>query len=92
MTHEPAPAGTLNSEGRSVELGFEIVETAKVLVDGILKRPIVQNTASALSLACRGPKVLPEKGMINVACQTEVNVRKGSGPSHIVPWNTYHHH
>ena len=66
---EPAPAAALDGGDLCVELGLELVEAAKVAVDGILECTVGELTAAVLG---RG-EVLPEERVVDVAAAIKVD-------------------
>ena len=68
QTHEPAPAGTLNTRSGSVKLLLEGFEGAEVLDNGLAEGSIVQGTTGSTVGASFG-QVLPEQGVVNVTWQ-----------------------
>lgn len=66
-TYEPSPAGTLDAEGRSVELLLEVIEAAEGLLDGLLQGAVLELASGALALLGGRSEVGPEQGVVDVA-------------------------
>lgn len=64
---EPAPTGALDGGDSSVEARLQVVERAKVTLDGLLEGAIVELSAALLG---RG-KVLPEERVVDVTTTVE---------------------
>lgn len=64
---EPAPAGALDGGNGSVEAGLQVVERAKVTLDGLLEGTVVELSTALLG---RG-KVLPEERVVDVTTTVE---------------------
>jgi hypothetical protein len=67
ITHEPAPAGSLNSGRSRVEFLLESLERSESLNDGVLEGSIVQNATVTFLLRSRRREVLPEKRVVDVS-------------------------
>lgn len=94
---EPGPSRTLDGSGGSVEFLFEGVKAAKLAVDLMFERAILEDTADmglvmsgALCIGAPGRgHVLPEKRMIDVTFGFRSgNERRGPDRKYV----TYHHH
>ena len=68
MTYEPAPAGTLDTSSGGVEFLLEVFEGSESLSDGLLEGTLGEGTTVALTLGLGTSKVLPEEGVVDVAC------------------------
>jgi hypothetical protein len=68
VTHQPAPAATLNGRRLRVQLLLEGVEPAKVALDELLE--LTPGELAALSV--RGREVLPEEGVVDVPTTVEL--------------------
>lgn len=67
VVSQPSPTGTLDGSSSSVELLLEGVQSVEVAIDSLFQR-----TRSELSApGARGGEVLPEQGVVDVACKTE---------------------
>lgn len=83
----------MNGHGGDVELLDQVLDRAKVTLDGIFQWPILENTAVALDMLAvwRRCEVLPEEGVVNVTTTVETKGRlkgdalfRGSGPGVVV--------
>lgn len=68
---KPAPARSLNSKRRLIELLLQIVEAAKIAFDGLLERSILQDPACSFLYFSRRSKVLPEQRVVDMSSAIE---------------------
>ena len=67
MTHKPAPARSLNSKRRLIELLLQIVEATKIAFNSLLERSILQNPACSFLHFSRRSEVLPEQRVVDMS-------------------------
>lgn len=66
---QPTPTATLNSGDLSVELGLQLVQSAKVTVNSVLEQTVAEFTTAVLL----GGEVLPEQGVVDVSTAVKVD-------------------
>ena len=66
---EPAPSGALDGGDGGVEGGLEVVERAKVTLDGLLEGAVVEGSTALVG----GGEVLPEERVVDVTAAVELD-------------------
>lgn len=66
---EPAPTGALDGGDGSVEAGLEVVERAKVTLNGLLEGTVLEGSTALAG----GSKVLPEERVVDVTTTVELD-------------------
>lgn len=72
-THDPTPTGSLMGRRLGIERLLEAVEAAERLIDGVLERAGLEDTAAAALVGGRR-HVLPEERVVDVAWRLSVSL------------------